>query len=207
MPSLSDFFEPTNLPQRIAPRYHSGMVIVEGPDGAGKTTLIQHLCQKFELPLHKRFSDSKQGPLGDMFAKGMEDILTWPTQALSVYDRHPFISQPIYNPIVRKVQDSRFWGPEGRALFHDLVNNSIVIFCDPGLEHIEKNLTDEGQMDGVTKHIRALHGAYAMTLARWPRLEPMLAVKYDYNREADLIRVEAMVDYHITHGGNRSGKR
>src|ERR687883_686991 len=75
------------------------MIIVEGPDGGGKTTLITKLSDLFDLPIAERVVSKE--------ARAMVDLVQWTERNVSegsqhtLFDRHRLISEPIYGAILR----------------------------------------------------------------------------------------------------------
>lgn len=157
------------------------MVIVEGMDGSGKSRLVQEISLKYDLPIHERASDSKTGPIDNLYEWAALDAASTRRQPLAVYDRHPFISQFVYAPILRKEMDARFLTEESRQLASSLFRQSIVIFCDPGLEAVQANVDNQAvdQYDGVRDHTFALYTAYQILNHYW--IYPSRRETYDYN--------------------------
>ncbi len=72
------------------------MIIIEGMDNTGKTTLIHQLSQQFKLP------SARTGT----YPRKVSDILNWHNRASAaprtlILDRHPAISDLVYGPIIR----------------------------------------------------------------------------------------------------------
>lgn len=143
------------------------MIIVEGVDGAGKTTLIERLCGDLNLPLHPRASSSISGPVKDLFEWAADDVLTMAQQPFSLYDRHPLVSEYIYGPITRGQIDPRFFDRPGREITRLFKLTTLVIFCDPGIETVLDNLKKAPQMPGVWENITTLHLAYRVMKHNW----------------------------------------
>ncbi|MCA1799993.1 MAG: hypothetical protein LC650_01700, partial [Actinobacteria bacterium] len=75
------------------------MIVVEGPDGAGKTTLIRDLSALLNIPVAPRVVSQE--------TKAMVDLRQWTEDNVSrgfrsdfLFDRHRLISDPIYRFIV-----------------------------------------------------------------------------------------------------------
>lgn len=138
-------------------------VIVEGPDGAGKTTLIRDLQDLFpELDLRPRFCTSEGGPLEgvDLFRAVFTDEHL--KQRHSLYDRHPMFSEYIYSHELGRPIASGFLTPSAQLLSRRLERDALVILCMPPLGAVRDNLSAEEQMPGVTEHIDRIYEAYAI---------------------------------------------
>jgi GTPase SAR1 family protein len=136
------------------------MVIVEGPDGAGKTTLVAQIVKKYPKfkmsPYEKRdqawFDKSRQRTY-----KALADCVYGLHTKL--YDRL-FYSELIYGEITR-----------GRTLFSpyekDFVERCLrtfgspMILCMPPLEVVKMNVGRTEQHDFVAENIDKIYRAYA----------------------------------------------
>lgn len=117
------------------------MIILEGPDGSGKTTLLELLTEKFNLPKHERFCTS-DGPHGDLASLAFRDARTMRSQPLSIYDRHPFLSEYAYaSAIPERVVGDAFL--EGWAIdtLRSVARHSLVILCLPPFRNVLQNVT------------------------------------------------------------------
>ena len=104
------------------------LVVLEGPDGSGKSSLAQKLLKGTGLPtlLVKR-----SGPPGDI--ETLEFQARWlkdqSEQGLNVIaDRHPIISEGIYAPVVRKVPCAYDLRDVAGALWEKGI---LFIYCRP----------------------------------------------------------------------------
>lgn len=157
------------------------MIIVEGPDGAGKSTLVERLQLDTGLPLHERASDSLTGPVSDLWGWVCRDLGSWDTQPLALYDRHPMISEYVYGPITRGKLPMGFIGASSRKMLQQLQQQALVIFCLPAPYEVITNVRGAGgQMSGVVDNIRAIYHTYAGTQSNWGGW----SVHYDYTRES-----------------------
>ena len=144
------------------------MIVIEGPDGAGKTTLKENLLTHHDLHLVRRHCDS-DGPIVRLRSWVERDLKQIP-QAADLYDRHALISEPIYGPIVRGSTVEGFSDPEWflSTWGSFLAQKPILIFCMPPLRTVMDNIHDPyiSQMDGVERHIRAIYYSYHFLILR-----------------------------------------
>lgn len=133
------------------------MIIVEGPDGGGKTSLISEL-QKilgFEVMPRPCTSDNAVDP--ETLRDWVDKDLSLPVHHHGFYDRHPLVSEPIYGPIIRGRMAEGFnevkWLKSRLRMLR--ARNPLYIFCLPPLEVVLKNIT-KGH-DHSTKHLRGVH--------------------------------------------------
>ena len=139
------------------------MIVVEGPDGAGKTQLVMRLCQQFQMSVEPRVVDSSTNPIGGISLKQWvdEDLLAWPRAA--IYDRHRLISEPIYAPIMRGrladgFEDSIWFI---RQLGHFWKARPLVIYCLPPVEEVVRNVTrSDTDNEAVCKAISGIYWMY-----------------------------------------------
>lgn len=162
-------------------------IVVEGPDGAGKSTLIGHLTEILEYPIHPKASDSVKGPV---------DFLNqWVDRDMSIlrgeensylYDRHPVISEPIYGRVVRGHTQWPFESSEFLREIREIMYQScLVVWCLPNLHTVITNVIANGheQMAGVVPQIAKVHQAYETAYFRWAGSK----CHYDYS-SSDLNR-------------------
>lgn len=172
------------------------MIIVEGPDGGGKTTLIKQILNQYpSLKRAPRASEGVAGPVSDLFDWTSRDVNSWDIRPLSVYDRHPVISEYIYGPIIRESLDERF---HTSGLRRRVSRTALVIVCLPPLEVVRASVSDERDMPGVATHIDAIWHLYASLRACWPGWSGLLF--HDYTRAGgDLSQIFAYINHHREH--------
>lgn len=162
-------------------------IIVEGPDGAGKTTLISHLRDALSLPVHPKASHSIDGPvetLGKWVNDDLPNLITLVKHGEGpqfIYDRHPVISEPIYGSLVRGHIQYPFGEPSYiNGIREVMYDTCIVVWCLPDLDTVARNVyaNARDQMPGVTFNIGKVHQAYMTAYFRWrgPKRQ------YDYRR-------------------------
>lgn len=127
------------------------MIIVEGMDNSGKSTLCNQLSYSFKLPvIHS------PGPVDNPFP--------WVIEQLSrenpiIYDRFPLISEKVYGPILRN--KDLFGGTEGAQLIYQLWKKyPLIIYCRPPTDEILSFKDGRAQMEGVIEKARLLLIAY-----------------------------------------------
>jgi hypothetical protein len=159
-------------------------VVLEGPDGAGKTTLAKYLSAITDTPLAPKVADSLKGPAGTNLARYVDgDLGQWRNYASSdlvissfasatpsrIYDRYPLISEPIYGIHVRKRIQPEFmtnWYREAYAKFQAF--DPLIIWCLPPYDEVTKHVHPSRDMDGVWRNISQLYAAYRMASLQWP---------------------------------------
>jgi len=159
------------------------MVIVEGPDGSGKTTLTGQLSEDLGLPVlrHETLS-STEGPT-DPAA-----LVKWWRERISkdtpgIYDRCFFISELMYQ-MVQRGRPLTVLGPQMADGIHDLwVADPILIFCMTDWETEMPQIQSRANLQDVT-----LEDMYKVSWAYWSifaMYQEMLTTvaHYDYRRE------------------------
>lgn len=140
------------------------IVVVEGPDGSGKSTLIKNLrgaTDRYYVTLHNA------GPPRDVL--NVQCVTNW-IERMSfgrvplVCDRISLISEPIYGEVLRReniledsytVDDIKNWL---------LTNIERVIYCRPSTSVIIKGLETEKQLEGVIERIERITQQYDWTM-------------------------------------------
>lgn len=169
------------------------MILVEGPDGSGKSTLVDRLCVDFGLRRGERACTSEDGPIDELMA-WVEANLPSDHTGL-VYDRHPMVSEFIYGPTLRGVNhlgddDDRIC--RAFKMFYAL--KPLIIYCLPPLTDVRVNVAaghDDSteHLRGVLKYTDALYGHY-YTRYLQDRLAGV-GIRYDYTGETLPVSVEA----------------
>lgn len=117
------------------------MIIIEGPDGAGKTTLINLLSKDLDIPVAPRVVTKDMEAMVDL-QEWVEDFLSLgKDRDTCLYDRHRLISEPIYGSLHGRVE-SGFDKPqkleEWWSRFCDMA--PLVIFCIPPYLEMRANI-------------------------------------------------------------------
>jgi hypothetical protein len=121
----------------------SRVIILEGPDGGGKTTLARHLNEKYGY-ITMKTSQPKDGE--DLFISYTKSLLeavgSWRP---IVFDRH-YLGEPVYGPIMR---DADLLGIRGRRLIERLLVSRGVhlVLCLPTWEKLLQAWKDKNGDD------------------------------------------------------------
>lgn len=132
----------------------SHVIILEGPDGGGKTTLANHLRDRYGYQIRKTNQPRPGEDLFTSYTQSLMDALNdWRP---SVFDRH-YLGECIYGPIMRG--EDRL-GEMGRTLIERLcaANGVTVLICKPNYSTLveaweakkgEDYLKTQGQLTAV----------------------------------------------------------
>ena len=130
------------------------MIIVEGPDNSGKSTLISKLVEELGLTL----LDRPHGPPKDPteLRKRIKTLENHYNNKKAIIDRHPLIGESIYGPILRnrnmlnEIQDY----PELRRTFWS--SDFFIIYCRPPMDKIMNMETHQVKDYDTPEHLKAL---------------------------------------------------
>ncbi len=159
------------------------MIIVEGPDGAGKSTLVERLCKLYGLEVGTR-GTSNRDLLWTVTVPDTMRALGWAVGGFNnpkIWDRL-YYSDFVYAPIQgRKVafNDSQ----QGHV---DAVIESLrcpIIVCLPPRDVVLVNVAKVHQMDTVDENIGEIYDTYhAMTYRTGDAIKPFPEhrIVYDY---------------------------
>lgn len=158
------------------------MIIVEGPDGAGKTTLIKYLVEKLELPVAPRVVSKDAEAMVDL-KKWVEDNVSGGWQP-TIFDRHRLISEPIYGPILRPRLEEGFtdvgWFYEQLRRFYRA--NPTIIYCLPPFRQVWENVQDDPDNRVVAQQhtLQMIWSSYFNKAITEYALKPKATWLYDY---------------------------
>jgi hypothetical protein len=140
------------------------VLIVEGPDGAGKTTLVRELSREFNLKIHPK-GERVDGPDGPPKQDERERVwraigdMVMGNKPIEIYDRL-FFSELAYAPSWRG--SIRLTEEEIRLVHNTLAIYGVpVIFCLPSLEQCRDNVEhSENTHPKVLPTLAEVHGRY-----------------------------------------------
>lgn len=142
------------------------IIIVEGMDGTGKTTLVQQLAYRLKIrPI--KFVGSL-GPSDDYMQAlinptkleitELETVSAKGGAIKRIYDRFPLISEAVYGSILRG--RNCFGGLHYSLMSRLLALKTVIIYCRPDRGVIMNNIQQGPQMNGVREHFGELLDAY-----------------------------------------------
>jgi predicted ATPase len=179
-------------------------IILEGPDGGGKTTLLKVLTEAFpNVPVREKFVDSvNYTDPNTLFDRAFYDMMHT-TSGMQFYDRHPFISELVYGPQLRGHLPTPVWSSTRmRDIVRKLANTSLVIWCQPSRERLTSSVTSAEQMNGVTSRIEHIAAAYDAVRALWPGARTLM---YDFDHSCHLSHVKLGVGMYIAEHNRLEG--
>jgi len=151
-------------------------IVVEGCDGAGKTTLIERAREGQKERYFCTVRASRYPP--DL--KTAFQYLQWVKHQRDfdlLLDRIHFISDRVYGPILR-----------GQDIFGEmpldfgLQTVAAIVYCRPLTQTIHANARKHMQMSGVIEHLDALITGYDDLMKRLEQ-KGLRVIRYDYEQD------------------------
>lgn len=160
------------------------IIILEGPDGGGKTTLAEALRHRLQsdrmthVIKHGPYKGVKSEDLCKMFFRSMSQALTYDDHV--IMDRS-WLSEPIYGEVYRN-GENRVDMPRHRMLERvALSRGAVVIHCQPDLEVCIKTFSgrlDDEYLDNV-EQLKAVYQGYELLDMK----TCLPVIPYDYERD------------------------
>lgn len=149
------------------------MIIIEGPDNAGKSTLAEKLSKALNIPVIHSVRPEKGWKEKDVLYHS-----TWqlrPQEA--ILDRVYAISEYVYGRVIRG--KTALGELHSEALF-DLYNRPyLIIYCRPDDNVILDN-KGRDQMDGVIQHHQTIIDEYDVLMEEIKRFSIGSVIHYDW---------------------------
>lgn len=156
------------------------MILIEGPDGAGKSTLARELGAA--LGLNQTHSPGPRGARERTYDALGEAVKG--NSPVRIHDRL-YYSEIVYGIVLRgRVEFSHRERVYVETVLHGALNVP-TIFCMPPLETVVKNVEDtgEGQLAGnipVVPHIKKIYAKYDQIVRNLTWMENARMIRYNY---------------------------
>jgi GTPase SAR1 family protein len=133
------------------------LIVVEGLDNTGKTTLVEQLVKDFPQ-LEYNPSIGNKHDLPQIHTQAWESINH--DTPLKIWDRARFISEYVYNPILQN-RELAFDTEEWLYMLAEYIRRpQLVIYCFRTPDRLIKDFDEREQLAGVFEHIPELMEAY-----------------------------------------------
>lgn len=154
------------------------MILIEGPDNSGKSTLVEQLTVEFNLFKCDRPHGPPKTP-EELYNRTM-DVQNFYKSRMFIMDRNPIIGENIYGPILR---NQNMWDliPEEDKLdceanfFSKIIGHTIfLIYCRPPREvlldlstHQVKDYDTKEHLESLSKNKSRIVDAYDRFMSEW----------------------------------------
>lgn len=167
------------------------MIVVEGMDSSGKSTLCEQLGKDFQLDVvHSTGTRSEE----QMFARSHWMIRYSP--AWHILDRFHVISDQVYGEVIR--HHNPFASRRGEIVVDQfLSSNPLIIYCRPDSAVILDELGKKDQMEGVIPHAPSLIDKYDELIGKLYRRIPNNVIAYNYRDETGYQAVAGRVEAYL----------
>ena len=156
------------------------MIVLEGPDGAGKTTLANYLFDKLNLDINPKVVNHQAGH-DNSLKEVIESTLDKNFQ-MRIWDRFALISGPIYADLLQDKYQMNLYADK---TWHELqwrkmtfIVRPIVIMCLPPVTTVISNIRDDPENEVVLPHITEIWIRYQKVFFSMPE-----AIHYDYRQK------------------------
>lgn len=176
------------------------LVIIEGPDGSGKTTLANYLRKNVEAYAWLLRSNGPPTNVIDMLRTVRWITRDAPPHLNVICDRFPIISEIVYGPILRDRCLHDYTPKLIAQYFLTAPYPTIIIHCRPPLQELELSVHSQVQMTGVKNNLSRIAETYDVLMQDLHR-EGVQIYRYDYT-ESPLPIVQTVQEFF---GGEKHG--
>ena len=138
-------------------------IIVEGPDGSGKSTLMEHLAINYgsRVAWIAGFKHQYEEP---NYVKWLTYQMTREDNGLIPMHDRLFYSELVYQPIFRP-EDMVIPGIFADSVKEILRREAFLIYCHVPYDQLVKYATNKEQMPGVMDNLRKIYQGYQNVMA------------------------------------------
>jgi Molybdopterin-guanine dinucleotide biosynthesis protein len=161
-------------------------LIVEGPDGSGKTTLVERIEREYGLTRRPRAVSSEAKALRPIDDYVEEELAAGP--GLRFYDRFALISSPMYIPL-HATMPGRFNDRDWLLMVNELFWNHdpVIIVCLPPIEEVRKNVAGDDNnkvvWDKIDQYYLNYHAWVVSNIARRHKVTDQASIMvWDYTK-------------------------
>lgn len=171
------------------------LIILEGPDGAGKTTLARALAEHYGAKLVRHDAQPERKEMFPYFIRSLRDAAA--TRKPVIFDRC-WLSEPIYGRVLRDGADRV--GLHRRALNRVALGlNALLVICLPPLDTVLTNFraTRDQQLPQRDEQVTQLHKLYSEQ--PWQEAYAFRTTAYDYTLGGNVM--DRLIEW-IGHGAH-----
>lgn len=152
------------------------MIIIEGPDNAGKSMLAEKLCKELGVPVIHSVRPGKDWTADDTLYHSTKQLM--PTRA--ILDRVYAVSEYVYGRIIRG--KTALEHRHSEALMDFYYRPYLTIYCRPDMDTILAN-GDRDQMEGVIDNHRAIVEEYDLVFEEISQFTTGTILKYNWKTD------------------------
>lgn len=160
------------------------MIIVEGCDNTGKSTLVKQLCE--EMPELVYVPHGPRPPVSaESYYKELVDILNRPDNSRVIVDRF-LLSELVYGPILRDkvILDEKQLSYINKLL---TIKKPFIIICNRPTSRILETFSERDQLDGVRNKVEDIQVKFYETFLEYKRnIRDMWFYDFENPNSADL---------------------
>lgn len=166
-------------------------IIIEGPDGSGKSTLVAGLSSLLGFGVVRGKGPEKYP--GEILDRAESYLKLLDSPVPTIFDRHPCISHPIYS---RFTPVTQMPAPLANRIYR--VPGVLIISCRPSSvhqlsdDHVAKDYDTPTHLRAVSSHHTEICRAYE----QWAQGHAHLHYDYNANRQAQYMMSQLMEMFH-----------
>lgn len=166
------------------------MIILEGPEGSGKSYLAKQLAEATNLPVHHFGGPPKSAEQHARQLQKSMELLKHPI----IQDRSPWVSEPVYNVALLGNEHMVKWPHYWSGV---LLSKMKIIYCRPPDETIQLNLCGTSKEyktkdyeELIKKRSKVLIATYDLFMSK---IKPWIS--YDWTAEGAGAKRDQMAKY------------